>query len=377
MRRVAFVLPRMGIGGVERAFLGLLQYAPRDKLDLSLILLERGGELLGDVPDWVHIRHHEKAGNTEAARRGISAFLRAHRLDFLFRPAKFLYHAIGPGLGERWDGNQFDVAVAFNDGLATWHTAKAIRAEKKIAFVHTDFSAAGYIAASERAVYRKFDRLYFGSAASKDHFLTLLPEFRLAAAVLPNCVDKERVAKLAEEPCEKLNKDVLTIVTVGRLSHEKGIDKVPKLLAMLKQNGLEVCWYVIGEGVERKKLEKDAKRLGVDGSLKLLGLRKNPYPYIAQCDLYVQPSNYEGYCIALAEARALCKPCIASDFAGAREQIQDGVTGYVTGLGVDELYEKLAWLVQNPNVRRAFEENLARRKDESNSRVFCQWWAAI
>lgn len=374
MKKVVFVLPRMGLGGVERSFLGLMQYAPKQELDITLILLAPGGELLEDIPDWVHIRYVSAVGGTEAFRSNISETLKKFKAQRLFAFAKSIYHRVGPRLRHRKDHEAYDVAVAYNDGLATWYVADAVTAEKKVAFVHTDFLQAGYDARSEQLVYQRFESIYFGSMLSRQHFLQVLPEFSSKAKLMPNCVDQERIRLLAQEGCERLESGAVRLMTVSRLSPEKGLEKIPVILSKLYADGLKVHWYIIGGGSKATHLREAAIRLDVGNNLSLLGPKKNPYPYMAQCDIYVQPSNYEGYCIALAEARALRLPCVACAFSGAAEQIQNGVTGFVTGMDIPDIYENLKLLVMDKKLRDLFHNNLEREDHQSNPEVCISWW---
>lgn len=379
MKRIAIVQPRMGLGGVERSLLGLLRHAPRQELDITLILLSPGGELLDEVPEWVHIQYAPNGGKAESLRSHVSEALKKLRMQRLFTFAKSVYHKLGPRLQHRADGGgeAFDVAVAYSDGLATWYTASAVRAAKKAAFVHTDFLRAGYDARSERPVYESFDTIYLCSAPAREHFLEVLPGFSGRAEVLPNCVDGSRVRRLAQEPCRRLDADAVRLITVSRLSPEKGLEKIPVLLKRLREDGLKAHWYVVGGGPGETSLKAGAARLGVAEDLTLLGPKTNPYPYMAQCDVYVQPSNYEGYCIALAEARALCLPCAACAFSGAAEQIENGVTGFVTGMDASGLYEGVRPLVESESLRGAIRENLAGQGQDGQPELYSRWWRGL
>ncbi len=260
---------------------------------------------------------------------------------------------------EKLDDN-YDIAIAYADGAATWYVAKSVCAKKKLAFVHTDVKSAGYTAKQEGLIYAGFDRIIFGSEASRESFLQMLPNLRSKTALLPNKIDVEEVLCLAEEydPFPSENGQI-KIVSVGRLSHEKGMDLIPELLRRLKDDGKRVRWYIVGDGPERNSILQQAKVYDVEEMLVLTGVKENPYPYVRGCDIYVQPSRYEGFCIALTEARALCRPAVACDFAGAREQIKNGHTGFVTGMSVDSLYDGVRKLVDSEVLRNTFTDNLS------------------
>lgn len=368
MTRIVFVTSDMEIGGVQQSLLSLLRAFPRDDVRLALLLLSVSGELLSQVPPEVEIIEARDAVRLEKLRKGVSGTLRRLGAVHLFIFAKSIYHQFGGKLGgKRKAVDGYDIAVAYNDGLATWYTAKRVNASRKIAFVHTDVRSATYKAQNEREIYRQFDTICFSCESSKNSFLSLLPEYVSKTAIIPNILDKERIRLLASAG-EVLPNETgsVRLLTVGRLSHEKGLAKVPELLRCLKQDGYAVRWYIVGEGVEKENLRSLAAKYDVTYDLVLLGNKVNPYPLMASCDVYVQPSDYEGYCIALAEARTLNKPVLACDFNGAREQIRDSITGYVTGMKPEDMLPKLKRLVADNGLRDSFSSAL-RMENEDNT----------
>lgn len=148
------------------------------------------------------------------------------------------------------------------------------------------------------------------------------------------------------------------------------------LLSRLRADSIPVHWYVIGSGSEEAYLKAEAARLGVERDLTLLGQKRIRLLDMAQCDIYVQPSNYEGHCIALTEARALQLPCVACAFSGAAEQIDNGVTGFVTGMDAADWYERLKPLVESKDLRNAIQRNLAGENHDDPSEIFTSWCKA-
>lgn len=379
MKKVAFVVPRMGVGGVEHSLLGLLQYAPQKTMDITLIVFSSEGELLAQVPPYIHIKYAMSVGKSESMRGALSTGLKKLGLHRIFKLLKVVYHKLGPMLVKKEPDNEFDVIVAYCDGLATWYTAKSLCAAKKIAFVHTDFLRAGYNAETERQIYKEYQQIFFGSQKARTHFLQLIPEFEHKTAILPNCVNIDRIQALSQHSCNFIENEqnAVNIITVGRLSHEKGVEKIPEILRLAKNDGLNIHWYLVGEGPEADNLLALAKKSGVSDFLTLLGLQLNPYKYMAQCDIYVQPSNYEGYCIALAEAQILGLPCVACDFAGADEQIIDGVNGYISGMGAEAIYADLKSLIICGDVRKKMGLSAVKQVKTEHSKLFEQWWQQL
>jgi len=377
MRSIVFVLPKLGIGGVERSLISLLKQMPNNEFESTVLTFLPGGELETYIPENITVRTAKNVGYQESIRAAVSCTLRKLRLVSLFSIAKKLYHKFGfITVNNDAPKEHFDIAVAYSDGLATWYTSEKITANTKYAFVHTDVKQAGYDVGYERQVYAGYDKIYFGSKSSQKSFLTLLPELKDRTSLVPNGIDVDEILRLSnfENPYPK-DESTCKLLTVGRLSHEKGVDKIPKLLRMLKDTQIYVHWYVVGDGPERDNLLKQAKELDVAESLFWVGKQENPYIYMRGCDVYVQPSNYEGYCIALAEARVLNIPCVACDFSGASEQIKDGADGLVTGMSVEEMFPAIAELICNKTRREEFSNALKEINDSNcKNEHLRNWW---
>ena len=172
--------------------------------------------------------------------------------------------------------------------------------------------------------------------------------------VLLNIISKDLVCNMANEEINFDDKfDGIKIVTVGRLSKEKGQDLAINALYKLINDGYKVRWYCVGEGNARGEYEKLIKEKNLENNFILLGANPNPYPYIKKSDIYVQTSRHEGYCLTLAEAKCLCKPIVTTNFIGAYEQIEDEINGFIVKPGdVDGYVEVLKKLILNKDLRK-------------------------
>jgi glycosyltransferase involved in cell wall biosynthesis len=132
------------------------------------------------------------------------------------------------------------------------------------------------------------------------------------------------------------------------------------VLAKLKEEGYNVKWYCIGDGNARIEYEKLIKQYGVKNEYILLGTKPNPYPYMKQCDIYVQSSRHEGYCITLSEARCFTNPIISTNFTGANEQISHGQTGLVVGFDIQQMYHAIKQLLDDEKLRNKLRSNLTK-----------------
>ena len=166
----------------------------------------------------------------------------------------------------------------------------------------------------------------------------------------------------------------LRILTVGRLSHQKGIDEAIRMAVRLRAEGFEFRWYVVGEGEDLEKLQRQINEAEIGDRFILLGQRLNPYPFFSQCDIYAQPSRWEAFCLTVAEAKTFCKPIVVTDFIGAREQIQDGETGLIVPLGdYEAFYRAMVSLFRDVKLRESLIRTLSRRNVDSTQNALKAW----
>src|SRR5699024_470076 len=238
-----------------------------------------------------------------------------------------------------------------------------IKANKKISWIHFDVSNYIMDQGLYERLYSDFDKIYVVSKEGKKCLMNRFPQVKDRTEVFLNIISKQFIQDMSQVSVEFDEwYQGLKIVTVGRISSEKGQDIAVKALAQLRRDGYDVKWYCIG-GIEYEKeyaeLEDLIRREGVSDSFVFLGPKRNPYPYIKKADVYVQPSRHEGYCIALAEARCLSKPIIATNFIGAFEQITHEETGYIVDTNEEALYQKIKLLLDHPTKMDYVTNNLS------------------
>jgi len=127
----------------------------------------------------------------------------------------------------------------------------------------------------------------------------------------------------------EIPKGHINLLTIGRFSCQKNQDAIPVICRMLREKGLDVKWYLIGYGGMEELIRQRIADEGMQEHVIILGKKENPYPYIKACDFYVQPSRYEGKCVAVREAQILHKPVIITRYATSSSQLEDGVDGVI------------------------------------------------
>ena len=345
----------MNVGGVEKAFLNMLPYIPEDRYEIHLGLLYNRGGFLKDIPDYVHIHHIDcyesyKHIINDPPQRIIKGMLKkgsfveafVHFLlyiHFKLTRNRFLFYKYILRKTPKFPIS-FDLAVAYAgpSQAVDYYISQKVQAAKKCGWVHFDVKKFGIDEGMTRNLYSRYDKVFLVSKTAKENFDSIFPSLKEKTDVFYNIVSPELIAKMSEvAPTFTDNYQGRRILTVGRVSGEKGQDFAIKALKILKDKGCPARWYFVGDGVFRKHCENLAAELGLENHVVFLGVEKNPYGYMKDCDVYVQPSRHEGYCITLAEARVFNHPIVSTDFVGAREQLSTRNNGVVTGFGEDEI----------------------------------------
>lgn len=346
-KKLLFAVKNMNVGGVEKSLLSLLNTIDQEEYDIDLLLLEEYGGFLADIPKWVNViickeyatikdevnlppltvikRHFKKRRFARAAE-----LLLGYTLAKCTGQYKHYYKAVFHGFPVY--GTHYDVAVSYTSIISylTWLVNYHVDADKRIGWIHFDVSKIPVDHAFLLYLHQSMEKIYVVSQDALNAFAKEFPELKEKCELRYNVIDRERILQLAQAPSECIReKDVKTIVTLGRLTSEKGQDIIPEVAAMLKSEGFRFRWYLIGDGGLRPNIEKKIAQYNVEECVRLLGTKTNPYPYLKQADLYVQTSVHEGYCITLAEAKVFAMPIVSTDFAGAHEQLDQYTYGTV------------------------------------------------
>ena len=371
MKKILFVINTLGRAGAETALIELLNHLDVDEYEISLYVLLGQGEMISKVPQKIHVKNKKictdsvlsSAGRQKMLLTSLAALFRnghtGEKIAYIIKnlcvmkktgkiqPDKLLWRVVSDG-ADRFD-EKFDLAVAYLEGGSTYYVADHVNAKKKAAFVHIAYGDSGYTREMDRGCYEKMDVIYTVSKETRRHFLEFYPEYEKKVQIFHNIIDSERIEREAKKPGGFSDSyDGVRILTVGRLAYQKAYDIAVQAMRQIKDAGYQARWYIIGGGAERKALEKQIAELGLQADFVLLGMKENPFPYYAQCDLYVHATRFEGKSIAIQEAQMLGCAVIASDCAGNREQMEDGVDGLLCPLTPEGIAEKIEELIDDP-----------------------------
>lgn len=375
----------LAIGGVERSLIGLLNQIDYNKYDVDLLLFKHEGEFLSFIPDGPILLPEEPSYTT--FRKSIHQIMKDGFYPIAISRiiAKYagLFHGKVKKVEEPgylsiqygWEfsnrllpklNKEYDVAIGF---LWPHHfIGDKVKAKKKIGWIHTDYSNIYVNKKIEKKMWGKIDEIVVVSEECSQTFLNNFPDFKEKTRVIENILSPDFVREQAmvEIPKEIIKLPGKTIlVTVGRLTHAKGLDEAVRACKELLMEGFDIEWYVIGYGPLENELKNLIKELGVDKHFILLGKKTNPYPYIKSCDIYVQPSRYEGKAVTIREAQVLGKPVVLTNFPTAKSQAVNGFDALITDCGQDGIVEGLREIINNDVFRKKLVSNVL-SKDYGN-----------
>ena len=265
---------------------------------------------------------------------------------------------------------QYDIAIGYLEDWSDEFIAYNVEAAQKIMWIHLDFANVQYINKSLTERYlSKADKIVCVSVECLKNFNKLFPDLSSRSVYLPNINSSEYIK---EKSLEELNDNDLMhmknckkfkIISVCRLSiYHKGIDRMVWAAASMKKSGLIFEWYVLGDGFERLKIEEIIRDNGVEDCFFLLGAKMNPYPFIKQADVFCLPSRYEGKPIVVTETMMLGIPPIVTEYASAKEQIENDIDGIIVQNSDDSIAGVLEYVCKNEEILNALKTQLGARE---------------
>ena len=373
-KRILFINYSLHSGGIEKSLVTILSLFDYEKYDVDLQLFANEGLFLDRVPREVHLLEPLFPAEYRLnIRKAFPALLKAGHPGLAFCRLLVtlagLRGTMGERLGKMWSverrfarpaRGEYDAAIAFMEGQPIYYCVTKVKSRVKIGFIHGDYEAMGLNRSFDENYVRQLDALCTVSESCLAALRRVFSQDAGKCHVIYNIISARFLQNLAEQG-EGFTDGYqgIRILSIARLSHQKGLDIALPAVARLKQEGVAFRWYIIGVGPEEEKLKEMARELGLDGIVFFLGERGNPYPYLKQCDIYLQPSRFEGKSIAVDEAMALCRPILLTDFSTAADQIKSGVNGLIVPMTPEGVEHGLEELISGEELRRAFSKALA------------------
>lgn len=387
-KKILFVINNLNCGGAEKALISLLEVIDYSKYDIDLFLFKQEGIFISKVPKEVNLLPAPKNYTyfDMSVIKAVLELIKEFRFDialarmlsiYIFKTEQskaVLEQRVWKYLSKGIDklDTEYDVAIGYLEKNPVYFCVDKVKAKRKIGWIHNDYEKLGMNKNIDNKYFRKLDYIFTVSQECLNVLERVFPQYKNKFKLMNNIVSVETIRKLSLEEVYdfKFSNENINIVSVGRLNYQKGFEMAIEACAILKKKGYRVIWNVIGEGEERLNLEKLIRELNVENEFKLLGIRDNPYPYIKQSDIYVQPSRFEGKSIAIDEAKILFKSIVVTNFSTVTDQITNEFNGLICDINSKSLANEIERLINNKELKESLINNLIREnlgnKEEIN-----------
>lgn len=368
----------MELGGIESSLIGLLDSLDYNRVDVDLFIFGHHGALFPMVnrnvsllPEINELAYLQESFKTKLQHKCYYAawlrlltevkgkFITIDIDDFL---AKIVHRCV-PKLKKH-----YDLALSFSYPYEL--IVDKAEADTKIGWIHTDYSAIKFDA---HKLEKKFESLDYIAAVSEDcknTFCRVFPRLKNKLFVMENILPEDLIRRRAMEfsAIDELGQDkAIRLLSIGRFDYAKNFDNIPRICKGLLEQGLMIKWYIIGFGPGEPLIRDKIAEAEMEDYVIVLGKKENPYPYIKACDLYVQPSRYEGKSVAVREAQILGKPVVITNYATAKSQLEDGVDGVIVPMELEGCVKGIAALLRDEDRLRRLSDT-CRQRDYTNAK---------
>lgn len=348
--RILIVNGHLHIGGVEKSLVNLLKAFDYSQHQVDLLLVEDLGEYRDEIPPQVHVLYYDMKPTYGSVRSVLAGAVSDKDYKLAWRKTVI---TAGNKIGKRCLrgldlpkelAQSYDCAIAYRVGMPLDLVSYVVKAKVKcVWWHHGEFDYPESVVKNWRDACKYVDRIICVSEASRKMIEPHFPGFEKKMCVVPNMIIPEEIQRAAEafDPYEGQEGKTI-LVSVGRMSAEKHmIDTVDDMDALIKRGHKNLLWYLVGDGVERKTIEKRIREFGLEQYFCLVGNQANPYPYINHADLYVHPSWVESQGICVLEAMVLKKKSVVVYSEGTDEFIEDGVNAIQAARSIQDLSDKI------------------------------------
>lgn len=342
-------------GGAEKVLVNFLKNLPKDKYEVDLLINLYTGMYIQEVPSWVKLHYllkGEMITTNKPHEIPVKAFRVLYQKMFLMFPS-LLYKFI-------LKNKKYDVEIAAIHGMYKEILSSPQKDSKKIVWVQNDiFNLKEYTPEVIRQFF-KFDRILVISNKLKEEMQKLARNEKEKQAVVKifNPIDSQDTLQKAKVKIDDypFSKDLPTFVTIGTVYPQKGYDRLLDVHKKLMDEGLKHQIIIIGDGFDFDNIQAKLNQLGLQDTVKMLGFRSNPYPYLKNSDFYIMSSRHEGFPTIIAEALILNKPVVSTDVSGIKDLLQNGKLGLITPNSEEGIYEGMKQFLTNSELSRQYEK---------------------
>ena len=379
-KSILFVIDSLHCAGAEKSLTTLLSLLDYSKYDVDLQLFGYGGDLEKVLPKEVNLLEPLSYTNFAAmsVKDSLIYSIKNMNIDMFISRIKYSMkirkndYSNAQKARVYWQScskciynsnKKYDIAISYAQGVPTFYVAEKVNADKKFAWVNASYRLEEEDRKFQQLYYDRYNKIIAVSDSAKEILSDTFPKYKYNIEVIYDINSSKLINKMSEYG-ESYNDNFVgtKILTIGRLCYSKGYDIALEACKILKEKGINFKWYIMGGGTLESEIKDFIKDNKLDEYVILIGVKSNPYPYIKDCDIYVQTSKSEGFGIAIAEARMLNKPVVKTRFDAVYNQMVDGKNGLVVDMNGKAVSDGIMELINNQDLKNNIINYLGHEK---------------
>lgn len=379
-KKILFVIDSLHCAGAEKSLTTLLSLLDYSKYNVDLQLFGYGGELEEIVPKEVNILppldytkftelslkqsivYSIKKRNFKMLSSRLRYSLALRKNDYSnAQKARVFWQSASKSIEK--SKRDYDIAISYAQGVPTFYVAEKINAKKKFAWVNTSYKLNNEDNIFQQKYYDKYNKIIAVSHSAKDILIKTFPKYKDKIDVIYDISHEKLISDMSNigEGYDD-NFEGTRILTIGRFARGKRYDRAIEACKIIKDRGIKFRWYSIGDGALRGEIEKKIKENNLENEFVLLGIKSNPYPYIKNSDIYVQTSDFEGFGLAIAEARMMNIPVVTTEFDAVYNQMIHEKNGLVVDMNSEAVADGIERLINDKDLNEYITNYLKEEK---------------
>lgn len=291
MIKLAVFQNDIGVGGIQKSLINLLNNIDYDEFDITLFLFEKNDFWDAYFPPALKIKYLEPVPDRYKYLPFDMCFSKSYAFD---------------------EDEHYDLAIDFNSYQPSCSLgAITVPADKRVMWIHNNVEVKyrnewkyRVLFKAMKGKFKYFEGFVPCSNALAEPFKRLTGVEDKEFTVIENYIDSAEITRKASEDIDfDVDESRLNFVALGKLCHQKGYDIMLDVFSKASEKRDDLHLYILGDGPDREKLEKAA-----GDNVTFLGNRTNPYAYMNKCDAFISTSRYEGQPLNIKEAEVVGLP---------------------------------------------------------------------
>jgi glycosyltransferase involved in cell wall biosynthesis len=378
-KKIAFIISEMSQGGPARGLLNLLMFIDRSVYEIDIILISEQGTLLKEIPLDFNIRK-------VLPRSLFSQKLEKDAISYFYIPLQLTLNLIGKIMVSyfgfpveiKWQlkkhfikpiREKYTFAMAFSESESLYLLNDKIDSSIKACRIATDHSSSKLDTRNFTKYFHKMNYLVCVSPSTYQSFISIYPEIKNKSLVIENIIAKDHILKQSQFFTTIFSEFTgLKILTLARLETSKGIDLILETSKKLKSKNISFLWLILGRG-NHTYYNNLIAQANLSENLKIQEPQPNPYPYLRECDIYIQPSRYEGKSNSVNEAKILRKLIILTNYTSSSDQINNNENGMIVKMSSEEIFKGIIKLYSDKDYCKKLKDNLSQFEPDNENEI--------